>query len=118
MGYNPGFTGMAQMRGKVRRWLSWPGGGSLVLPDDPEIEYRDAMLVGASDWSNLFEAGECTLTFTLFDPHRLGCGARGAHVALRRWAATGRRCRSSAWWHLRGPYLQVSAAIGRQGHPR
>lgn len=68
MGYNPGFTGMAQMRGKVRRWLSWPGGGSLVLPDDPEVEYRDAMLVGASDWSNLFEAGECTLTFTLFDP--------------------------------------------------
>lgn len=73
MGYNPGFTGMAQMRGKVRRWLSWPGGGSLVLPDDPEIEYRDAMLVGASDWSNLFEAGECTLTFTLFDP--IGWGA-------------------------------------------
>ena len=68
MGYNPGFTGMAQMRGKLRRWLSWPGGGSLVLPDDPEVEYRDAMLVGASDWSNLFEAGECTLTFTLFDP--------------------------------------------------
>lgn len=27
MGYNPGFAGMAQMRGKVRRWLSWPGGG-------------------------------------------------------------------------------------------
>lgn len=73
MGYNPGFTGMAQMRGKVRRWLSWPGGGCLVLPDDPEIEYRDAMLVGASDWSNLFEAGECTLTFTLFDP--IGWGA-------------------------------------------
>ena len=31
------------------------------------------MLVGASDWSNLFEAGECTLTFTLFDP--IGWGA-------------------------------------------
>ncbi len=73
MGYNPGFSGMAQMRGKVRRWLSWPGGGSLILPDDPEVEYRDAMLVGASDWSNLFEAGECTLTFTLFDP--IGWGA-------------------------------------------
>lgn len=49
MGYNPGFAGMAQMRGKVRRWLSWPGGGSLVLPDDPEVEHRDAILVGASD---------------------------------------------------------------------
>ena len=31
MGYNPGFTGMAQMRAKVRRWLSWPGGGNLIL---------------------------------------------------------------------------------------
>lgn len=68
MGYNPDYTGMAQMRAKVRRWLAWPGGGNLVLPDDPEVEYLDAILVGASDWSNLFEAGECTLTFTLFDP--------------------------------------------------
>lgn len=81
MGYNPGFTGMAQMRGKVRRWLSWPGGGSLVLPDDPEVEYRDAILVGASDWSNLFEAGECTLTFTLFDP--IGWGAERIERAAR-----------------------------------
>ena len=64
MGYNPGFTGMARMRGTLRRWLSWPGGGNLILPDD---------LVGASDWSNLFEAGERTLTFTLFDP--IGWGA-------------------------------------------
>ncbi len=47
MGHNPGFTGMAQMRAKLRRWLMWPGGGSLVLPDDPEIEYRDVLLVGA-----------------------------------------------------------------------
>ncbi len=73
-GYNPGFTGMARMHTKVRRWLSRPGGGSLVLPDDPEIEYRDAVLVGASDWSNLFEAGECELTFTLFDPIGWGAG--------------------------------------------
>lgn len=26
------------------------------------------MLVGASGWSDLFEAGSCELTFTLFDP--------------------------------------------------
>ena len=58
----------ARMRGTLRRWLSWPGGGNLILPDDPEVEYRDAILVGASDWSNLFEAGECTLTFTLSTP--------------------------------------------------
>ena len=61
------------MRAKVRRWLSWPGGGNLILPDDPEVEYRDVILVGAADWSSLFEDGECQLTFTLFDP--IGWGA-------------------------------------------
>lgn len=76
MGHNSGFTGMARILGTLRRWLSWPGGGNLILPDDPEIEYRDAILVGASDWSDLFEAGECTLTFTLFDP--IGWGAKRA----------------------------------------
>lgn len=112
MGYNPGFTGMAQMRAKVRRWLSWPGGGNLVLPDDPEIEYRDVILVGAADWSNLFEAGECLLTFTLFDP--IGWGAE-------RIERTARFDVSGNWPTLSeirlvaaaGSYLQVSVpAIG------
>lgn len=67
-GYDPGPGGLSQLRAKIRSWLCWPGGGNLVLPDDPEVEYVDVILVGASDWSNLFEAGECTLTFTLFDP--------------------------------------------------
>ena len=97
MGHNPGFTGMARILGTLRRWLSWPGGGNLILPDDPEIEYRDAILVGASDWSELFEAGECTLTFTLFDP--IGWSARRA----LRWAATGRRCRSFVWREPQDP---------------
>ena len=81
MGHNPGFTGMARMRGTLRRWLSWPGGGNLILPDDPEVEYRDVILVGAGDWSNLFEAGECELTFTLFDP--IGWGAERVERTAR-----------------------------------
>ena len=67
-GYKPSAGGLAQLRAKIRSWLCWPGGGNLMLPDDPEVEYVDAMLVGASDWSDLFEAGSCELTFTLFDP--------------------------------------------------
>lgn len=35
MGYNPGFSGMAQMRGKVRRWLSWPGAVAWFCPTTP-----------------------------------------------------------------------------------
>lgn len=73
-GFSPGGVGMARLRADVRRRLCHPGGGSLVLPDDPEVEYRDALLVEASGWSSLFEAGECELTFTLFDP--IGYGAR------------------------------------------
>lgn len=67
-GFDPGRVGLAQVRSRLRAWLCRPEGGALVLPDDPEIEYRDALLVGASDWSDLFECGSCTLTFTLFDP--------------------------------------------------
>lgn len=110
MGHNPGFTGMARILGTLRRWLSWPGGGNLVLPDDPEIEYRDAILVGASDWSDLFEAGECTLAFTLFDP--IGWSARRA----LRWAATGRRCRSFVWREPQDPTCR-SRFPRWQGYP-
>ena len=113
MGYNPGFTGMAQMRAKVRRWLSWPGGGNLVLPDDPEVEYRDVILVGAADWSNLFEDGECQLTFTLFDP--IGWGAERVERTARfdvggNWPTLPEiRLVAAA-----GTYLQVSVpAVGR-----
>lgn len=113
MGYNPGFTGMAQMRAKVRRWLSWPGGGNLILPDDPEVEYRDVILVGAADWSNLFEDGECTLTFTLFDP--IGWGAERVERTARfevggDWPTLPEiRLVAAA-----GSYLQVSVpAVGR-----
>lgn len=67
-GYRPDTVEAAALRARLRAWLTAPHGGALVLPDDPEVEYRDAMLVGASGWSELFEAGSCELTFTLFDP--------------------------------------------------
>jgi hypothetical protein len=101
MGCNPGFAGMAQMRAKVRRWLSWPGCGNLILPDDPEVEYADVILVGASDWSNLFEAGECTLTFTLFVP--IGYG-------MERVQRTGSFNVDGTWPTL--PELRLVAAQG------
>ena len=40
----------------------------MILPDGTEVEYVDVRLVGAGDWSDLFEAERCKLTFTLFDP--------------------------------------------------
>ena len=67
-GFNPGWSRMAELRAQLRSWLCVPGGGTLRLPEYPKMEYREALLVDASDWSNLFEDGSCTLTFTLFDP--------------------------------------------------
>lgn len=67
-GYDPGTLGLSDARHRLRSWLGQPGGGRLVLPDDPELEYRDAFLVDAGDWTQLFEDGECVVTFTLLDP--------------------------------------------------
>ena len=71
-GFEPGPVELAEMRHLMRAWLCVPGGGTLVLPDDPGREYRDALLIAASAWSQLFESGECEVTFTLFDPISYG----------------------------------------------
>lgn len=71
-GFDPGPMGLAEARHRLRSWLMQPHGGELVLPDEPELTYRDALLVSAGNWSNLFEDGSCDLTFTLFDPVAYG----------------------------------------------
>lgn len=71
-GVSASAVAMAEARHLLRSWLCVPGGGALVLPDDPEREYRDALLIAASAWSQLFESGECEITFTLFDPVAYG----------------------------------------------
>lgn len=71
-GFDPNVLEIAEMRHQLRSWLCVPAGGTLVLPDDPEREYRDALLIAASTWSRLFENGECEVTFTLFDPISYG----------------------------------------------
>lgn len=70
--YAPGSCGLSRIRHEVRSWLCKPGCAALVLPDDPELEYRDALLTDAASWTDLFETGECEVTFTLFDPVAYG----------------------------------------------
>lgn len=71
-GYDPGPNGLSVARHTLRSWLAQPGGSTLVLPDDPELTYRDAFLVEAGEWSQLFEDGCCDVTFTIFDPVAYG----------------------------------------------
>lgn len=63
---------LAEIRHKLAFWLCAPGGGELVLPDDPERTYRDALLVSAGAWDRLFSDGQCDISFTLFDPIAYG----------------------------------------------
>lgn len=71
-GYAPGSVELSRIRHELRRWLCQPGCSTLVLPDDPELEYHDALLTDAESWTDLFECGECEVTFTLFDPVAYG----------------------------------------------
>ena len=63
---------LADARHKLSFWLCAFGGGELVLPDEPEHVYKDALLVSASAWHKLFSDGQCEVTFTLFDPIAYG----------------------------------------------
>lgn len=71
-GYSPGSARLSRMRHELRAWLCQAGCATLVLPDDPGLEYEDALLTDASAWTDLFETGECEVTFTLFDPVAYG----------------------------------------------
>lgn len=71
-GFMPDVNALADIRHKLSFWLCSPGGGELVLPDEPELTYRDALLVSAGAWHELFSDGHCDITFTLFDPIAYG----------------------------------------------
>ena len=72
VGYKLDATALADARHRLSFWLCAPGGGDLVLPDEPELVYRDALMIDAGEWSKLFSDGQCEVTFTLFDPVAYG----------------------------------------------
>ena len=72
LGFKADVNGLAEARHKLAFLLCVPGGGELVLPDEPEHAYRDALLVSVGEWSKLFSDGQCDVTFTLFDPVAYG----------------------------------------------
>ena len=71
-GFKADVSRMAEMRHRVFSMLCTTHGGTLRLPDEPEMEYRDAVCSDAGDWSSLFEDGQGEVEFTLFDPVAYG----------------------------------------------
>ncbi len=71
-GYRPGTNGVADIRHRVYSALCSTNGGTLRLPDEPELEYRDAVCTDAGAWSTLFEDGSGEVAFTLYDPVAYG----------------------------------------------
>lgn len=69
------------MRRILRGWLLAPGGGVLVVPGEPGLEWHDAMCTGVSDWETLFANGSAELTFTCYDPNAYGEG-KGSTAAV------------------------------------
>lgn len=71
-GYKLGTNGLADSRHRVYAALCSTAGGTLRLPDEPELEYRDAVCTDAGSWSSLFEDGQGEVVFTLLDPVAYG----------------------------------------------
>ena len=72
MGYDPGAAGLAEARARLRAWLALPEGGELVLPGEPGLTWRDAVVTGCGEWSDASEHASCEVEFTLLDPVAYG----------------------------------------------
>lgn len=70
--YKPGTNGLADIRHRVYSALASTRGGTLRLPDEPELEYRDVVCTDAGAWSSLFEDGHGDVAFALLDPVAYG----------------------------------------------
>ncbi|ACV22422.1 Phage-related protein [Slackia heliotrinireducens] len=79
-GFKPDVNGLADARHKLYAALCHPDGGTLVLPDEPELFYHDAVCTDAGAWSSLFEDGHGGVAFTLYDPVAYGM-ERNEHSA-------------------------------------
>lgn len=81
-GYRPGTNALADVRHRVYAALCSTRGATLRLPDEPELEYRDAVCTDAGSWSSLFEDGHGDVEFTLLDPVGYGMARREAGASF------------------------------------
>lgn len=70
------------IRHELYGWLVAPMGAELSLTGEPGLTWRDAVVMGVSDWDSLFEDGSCEVEFTCFDPVAYGEEKSSAASAL------------------------------------
>lgn len=68
-------TDRAQVRRTLRAWLLATGAGTLSVPGEEGLEWRDALCTGVSTWSTLFAEGNADVTFLCLDPIAYGAEA-------------------------------------------
>ena len=61
---------LSRTRHMLAAWLA--EAGSLVLPEEPDLTYRDCVVTEGVAWDELMEDGACTVTFTVHDPVAYG----------------------------------------------
>ena len=77
-GFKADANRMADLRHRVYSALCSTAGGTLRLPDEPELEYRDVICTDAGVWTSLFEDGHGDVGFTLLNPVAYGMARREA----------------------------------------
>ena len=90
---------LSVMRHTLAGWLCGTGGGELVLPEEPELTYRDCVVTEAVAWDALFEDGCCEVVFTAYDPVAWG----------KKRSVAGARFRVEGTWRT-WPVVEVRAS--------
>ena len=62
----------SEVRRTLRSWLLNTDGSVRKVPGEPDLEWRDVICAGVSDWSSLFSEGSATVTFLALDPIAYG----------------------------------------------
>ena len=72
----------AEVRRTVRAWLLADGGGTLVVPGEPGLEWHDVVCAGATGWPTPLADASATVTFLCLDPMAYGAERSSAGDAI------------------------------------
>lgn len=73
---------LMEARRTLRAWLLSPAGGTLEVPGEPGLEWRDAVCAGVSTWSSLLSDGHARVEFDCLDPIAYGAARETGEATL------------------------------------